>query len=63
MDKTMYMQELDYQMKILKNAYENKDYDLLVEVSDKISKLAYVLKIINNIQSKAMKNYIDREQK
>lgn len=49
MDKTMYMQELDYQMKILKNAYENKDYDLLVEVSDKISKLSYVLKIINNI--------------
>jgi|GEM_PF-6864641 len=49
MDKTMYTQELDYQMKILKNAYENKDYDLLVEVSDKISKLAYVLKIINNI--------------
>lgn len=45
----MYMQELDYQMKILKNAYENKDYDLLVEVSDKISKLSYVLKIINNI--------------
>lgn len=45
----MYMQELDYQMKILKNAYENKDYDLLVEVSDNISKLAYVLKIINNI--------------
>jgi hypothetical protein len=43
------MQELDYQMKILKNAYENKDYDLLVEVSDNISKLAYVLKIINNI--------------
>lgn len=49
MDKTMYMQELDYHMKILNNAYENKDYDLLVEVSDKISKLAYVLKIINSI--------------
>ena len=53
MDKTMYMQELDYQIKILKNAYENKDYDLLVEVSDKISKLAYVLKIMTLPYAKA----------
>ena len=43
MDKTMYKQELAYQ---LKNAYENKDYNLIVEVSDTISKLAYVLKVL-----------------
>lgn len=45
MDKTMYVQELDNQMKILKNAYENKDYGLIIETSDKISKLAYVLNV------------------